>query len=106
MAAPKKGTKAYELAQARRKENIIAKYGSYEAYLEDVRIRAAKGGKAKSPTKGFGSDKDRASKAGVKGGRISKRGPAVNSRSKSIVTGGVQQNETTGRKKIFSIFKR
>ncbi len=106
MAAPKKGTKAYEIVQAKKRATLIAKHGSYEAYLEDLRARASRGGKAKSATKGFGSDKARASKAGTKGGTISKRGPAVNSRSKSIVTRGVQQNETTGRKKVFSIFKR
>lgn len=33
----------------------------------------AKGGKKKSPTKGFGSNKTLASLAGAKGGRISRR---------------------------------
>lgn len=34
------------------------------------------GGVAKSPNKGFGADRERAKLAGMKGGRISRRGKA------------------------------
>lgn len=34
------------------------------------------GGTAKSPNKGFGADRERAKLAGIKGGKISRRGKA------------------------------
>lgn len=36
-----------------------------------------KGGRKRSPKKGFGSDRKRASIAGIKGGKASKRGKAL-----------------------------
>lgn len=47
----------------------------YETYGEDYfKEMGRKGGKAKSPLKGFGSSHQRAVEAGRKGGKISKRG--------------------------------
>lgn len=48
-----------------------------QKYGEDFYRRiGAIGGVAKSPNKGFGADRERAKLAGMKGGRISRRGKA------------------------------
>lgn len=51
------------------KQTLYQKYG--EDYFKEM---GRKGGKAKSPLKGFGSSHQRAVEAGRKGGKISKRG--------------------------------
>jgi uncharacterized protein len=53
---------------------MIAKYGSREKWLEHCREIGRKGGK-QGHTGGFFADRNRASIAGKKGGKISKRGP-------------------------------
>lgn len=41
----------------KRKQTLIAKYGSWEAYKEVCRSWGSVGGKAEVPTKGFGYKK-------------------------------------------------
>jgi general stress protein YciG len=58
-------------------KTMIDKHGSREAVFEFMRQIGGEGGKSynreTSPPKGFAADLERASLAGVKGGRISRR---------------------------------
>lgn len=54
------------------KQTRIKTLGSIEAYEEWMKERSAKGGRAKSPTKGFGKNKKFASKMGKIGGSKTK----------------------------------
>lgn len=53
---------------------MIEKYGSYEAYRQSMRERAAKGGSVRGTKGGFAADKERSRVSGALGGRRSKRG--------------------------------
>lgn len=56
------------------RQKLIEKYGSEEAYREHFRTMGSLGGKnGKGTLKGFAASPELASKAGRKGGRISKR---------------------------------
>lgn len=57
------------------RQTNIAKYGSYEAYIQHLREAGGKGGLAKVP-KGFALS-GKASEAGAKGGSISRRGKKI-----------------------------
>lgn len=52
----------------------IKKYGSEEAWIAQLKIQGAKGGRAKVP-KGFARDSQRAREAGRRGGKASRRHP-------------------------------
>lgn len=58
----------------KRRETLIKKYGSYEAYLAANRENAAKGGRKGGHMSGgnFKNNRDRAREAGRKGGRLSR----------------------------------
>lgn len=81
MPRPKAGTKEGDRAIKRWKKTMLKKFGSKQALQEHMRERGRKGGSV-SCAKGFASDKvgidgltgkQRASIAGYKGGRISRR---------------------------------
>lgn len=57
------------------RQTMIEKLGSVEAVSKYYAEIGKRGGSARSSSKGFGSDKERARLAGAKGGRISRRGP-------------------------------
>ena len=78
MVAYKKGTVGYYEAQYKRKQTLIAKHGSEEAVNEWFRSLGSLGGVKCNPNKGFGSNRELASKAGAIGGKIGKRGKAKN----------------------------
>lgn len=54
------------------KQTRIKNLGGIEAYEKWIREKSAMGGRAKSPTKGFGSSKRRARQAGKIGGSRTK----------------------------------
>ena len=56
---------------------MIERYGSIEAWKQHMRELAHKGGK-NGHTGGFFADRNRASWAGYKGGKVSKRGKNKN----------------------------
>lgn len=58
---------------------MIAKYGSREKWLEHCREIGRKGG-SNGHTGGFFADRKLASRAGYKGGKVSKRGKRVSQR--------------------------
>lgn len=64
----------------KRRDKLIERYGSYEAYLEQNRKNASLGGKkgGKVSKGNFKCDPKRASELGKKGGRISRRRAPVN----------------------------
>jgi len=55
------------------RNKMIAKYGSYEAYLDYMHSLSSKGGKVSGIVKGFAVRPDLASKLGKIGGTISRR---------------------------------
>ncbi len=59
------------------RQTMIEKYGSEEAWKEHLRTIGSKGGKVKSPSKGFGHIDSNPRAAGSLGGSISKRGKRV-----------------------------
>lgn len=76
MARPKKGTKAGDLATAKWRATMLAKYGSEEAFHKAMQRMGEKGGKA-SNTGGFAANPQLAKVAGAKGGKSHRgRGPA------------------------------
>jgi len=54
-------------------KTMVKKHGSEEAARAWYRELGAKGGRVRSPIKGFGSNRELARIAGAKGGTISKR---------------------------------
>lgn len=77
MVHPKKGTKACEEATKKWRESMLKKYGSKEAFKEQLIKQGVKGGSRKV-AKGFAVNIKLAKLAGHRGGRISRRGKAKN----------------------------
>lgn len=84
MVRPKKGTKGGDIATEKWRKTMLEKYGGEEGVRKMLQRSGAKGGAA-SKFGGFACEKigpdgltgrERASIAGRKGGRISKRGKA------------------------------
>lgn len=73
MARPKRGEPGHEQAMRRWKETMEARYGSASGFMAEI---GKKGGSKTGVCKGFAADNERAKRAGAKGGKISKRGPA------------------------------
>lgn len=71
------------------REAMIAKLGSEEAYRDWMRAKGAKGGKSRSPEKGFGSNRNLASHFG----KTTRRGPNVN--NSSTTNGSDQTNKNS-----------
>ena len=77
MTRMKKGEEGHAEAVAKWRKTMYEKYGGTEGVHAKMQAIGHKGGKAGDPTKkGFASNIERAKKAGAKGGKISKRGPA------------------------------
>ena len=75
MPRMKKGEPGSEAASRRWRKTMLAKYGE-EGLREMMRVNGAKGGRNGHKGKGFAANPELARKAGAKGGKISRRGPA------------------------------
>lgn len=84
MPRPKKGTEGHEPAVDKWRQTMDRKYGDYSEFMRKI---GSKGGKVRSPLKGFGGNHELAREAGSKGGRLSRRG---------LVPGSVRYNRERG----------
>ena len=56
--------------EEKRKQTIINRYGSWEAYIETLRTAGSRGGKLRKTPTGFALSKEHAKQAGKKGSAV------------------------------------
>lgn len=97
MSRPKKGEQGCKEANDKWRKTVTEKYGGVTEFMREV---GRKGGSKSHPeTRPFAKDPELASRAGKRGGQLSKRGPARHPRSKKTV-----EEEPTEKKGILRWF--
>lgn len=100
MARPKRGTEACAIATAKWRKTMVERYGGEDKVRRMMQIMGSKGGQ-NGHTGGFAANPELARKAGMKGGRISRRtGVATGQRKeKELIWKGGPNEELTFEEK-------